>query len=87
MSLGGPSEIHYGYGEERLRKLIADADADREAAATAGGLARRRARGLARRWRERRQRRRADAHERQIHTRENLRNYRPYSGDGGGLTV
>jgi hypothetical protein len=37
-----------------------------------------------RRWRERRQARRADAQERKIHARENLRDFKPYSGHEGG---
>jgi hypothetical protein len=40
-----------------------------------------------RRWPEWRQRRRADARERKIHARENLGDYRPPSGDGGGLSL
>jgi hypothetical protein len=34
MSIGGPSEIHYGRGEDRLRQLTAEADADRVVAQT-----------------------------------------------------
>jgi len=36
-----------------------------------------------RRWRQRRQRRRADAQDRRIHARENLRDFKPPSGTEG----
>jgi hypothetical protein len=37
------------------------------------------------RWRERGKRRRADAQERRIRARENLRDFKPSGGHGGGV--
>jgi hypothetical protein len=42
------------------------------------------AKGALRRWRQQRQLRRADALERKIAARENLRDFKPYTGGEGG---